>query len=1545
MVTPDRHHLIDLRLWDQFHATWVSLLPVKGLRVTHRPDLSIDTMNISLPRAHPAAPMIREARRVPRPVTLTVNGVHWSGLISTAVEGRGKEGAETWELTVTSDDKHLHRMLARAPEVSALDNTATRITGRVGRVAGELVAAGAARTGLPTYVLVEDEGDMIDVEARTDDYIGSLLTEPLASSTTFATVRTLLPEHTLPGDTDVRYYSGRMERRWQTTHQDRWPHARTHERLQVGMVESPAVYQPPHAGYGHGQIDVTGRTIPAPVEGVVWEPFQVAAQGGTGYWGQRSEERAGEVRVASREELRSRVEGNPRLRYFGQFVTQWAAGTFGSEASRAALPACADAGLLWSVDGEQLTTQQAMDRYTGETWAWRDGTRWIVANTTEFHAEADDRMGASFEARQYPGLLVHLHGVRDRRHVVWSTAPGGGLQEWSTTITAPDGAMLVAAGQVDEATMKYLAEADVAATVGSLSVEDAAGMIGDRADDALAGVDGLDVDVQPNGRVAGSELTFSSIGGRTDIEAAGPLFFRERFHALTGAGAAQVPQLMRAWAEQQGDTSLTLTPVSGPVVFGDDITIDGRTIPGWRPGDRISLIDEGVRVSEVIAGYELSMDEDGKLTVRPLLGRRDAGVLAGLGERIRAAEQQAKKAALAPPRRIPEEEVTDAVDGIVSPYVEAARQHSEKSQEWSETSRGWSEDAEAHSADSLLHSEAARMASLRASAFSSSSASQSMLSQAWSQEAWEWSQKSLGHSDAAAAHSADSLLHSEAAEKYSRDAAGHSEDAQGYADLAAGDAAVAAGHSADSLGHSQAAAGHSATAEGHSTAAAGHSSDAAGHSVAAQGHSQAAAGHSSDAAGHSADAQAASSAAAGHSSTAKSHSDAAQEASSTAAGHSTTAAGHSADASAASGTASGHSSAAKSHSDVAAGHSTAAFGSAEEAETHRQAAESARGLAEAERSLAEQARDTAETARSGAETARSEAETARSGAESARSEAEAERSLAETARGEAEGHRSGAETARSLAEAERMAAENARDLAETARSLAEQERAAAENARDAAEQGRADAETQRMFAEQARSRAFAGMAQANAAMMIAEQSRAEAEAQRALAESARASAETERSLAEGARAEAENARSNAEAARSEAESARSAAETARSEAETARAEAEADRAAAEAARDAAEGSRSNAEAERMLAEQARQGAFEEWQKTEAEAAKIARDRFTLHENSMKWMSWTRQIRDYAFSTASGSTGHVSDSIDTGYIDVRLNTESGQGLSVISRPGWKGQWQVAWTDVDGAGNTLAGRPDGARLAAVQTAHEVTRTIRYAEVTVWPEYSSAPREWVVQVQQRNNAVPAFIASDTSLGNVTISGAPEQRANGAIIFGDPVIASHDVLANGALTESGTTIAAGVLIRPVTGEEDSMIVFTEDKGDLVWEPGAPLSGRQHLPIAARTLSRSTWTTLASWTGLDWPSARTAQISFDLKWREYNAITVSTYETRITRNGAVIAGPLTRNALGGMDTQFSLSASGQTSAGDVIRFEARCTPGFSSERRIRPSSAEIRWS
>nr|DAL35845.1 MAG TPA_asm: hypothetical protein [Caudoviricetes sp.] len=960
-----RHEQIDARVWDAFMSRWWPLTPWQELSLQGRADWSVDTGSLTLSADHPQLPRLRQCRHVPVPVTFTINGVHWDGYVESVETGQNEDGTQYAQVNLWSEHKHFHRMLARSTVASAADSSAETITSHIGELTHRLVSRGAVRTGLPTYVLVESEGDPVEVEVRTEDYVADILDEPLAGSDSFVEVRKLLPGQEVPGAGTVRFYTGVMERQWMRHElsKGRWPNAKTSPRIfgDSLAIESPAM--PDNSWNGDGRIRF-GQLAAEDTAGICWIPFETVVDRPLGYYETVD---SADVFVVSRGEVRDLAGAQAHRPHF---VTEWKSGTF-VEGRVGKLKACAAAGLLRKANGEKLNLYAAHSYIgRGAAYAWKEGVEWVLANPADFTEDNKRYEAEGKSQKQTPGTFVWQHQGRDRRGVVFSSAPGGGLRKWSTTETGPDGAMLIGGGQMDAQTIAAL-ESGVLQPKGTVGTVDA-----DSASAYLPGsagfpseVEKLDIDVQPHATIDGTEVSFSKAGGRVDIAQAGPFFLREKYMNLSSTGGTNpTAEIAREWARSQGTTSMSLAPGHHEtVVFGDDIRLpDGRVVPGWKPGDRVSFVDKTTRVSEVIMGYSLKSSANDALSVEPILGREVNGVLASLERKIKAQEKAGRKALLAPPRKLPKtavERVADDrfaddsakwrkdIEGDLSAasrysdeahrYSQESLKHTKQSAAYSEESQKWSVESQGYSEESFGYSEASKRFSEAASRHSEESHQHALVSAASSQSSLEYSNKASGFSDSARQFSESSL-------EYSKKASGFTDSARQFS------------NSADEL---------SKAAKGFSDAASLSAEDAEKYRGLAEEARRKAENARADAEDARGDAERA---------------------------------------------------------------RAGAESERSKAETARKDAENSRAGAESERSKAELARDAAETSRASAESERSKAEMARKDAEAARSSAESWRNKAEQERSKAETARGTAELARDNAEQERKLAEQAREDAVTA---------------------------------------------------------------------------------------------------------------------------------------------------------------------------------------------------------------------------------------------------------------------------------------------------------------------------------------------------------------------------------------------------------------------------------------------------------------------------------------------------------------------------------
>ncbi|KAA8720460.1 hypothetical protein [Corynebacterium flavescens] len=599
-------------------------------------------------------------------MSFELNGVCWDGMIDSAETGKKSDGTAYVQGHMISDHKHFGRMLGRGPIVSAADGSSEVEKGRLGEITARLVSRGAVRTGLPCYVLIDDPGDYVEIEVRTEDYVRDLLADPLSGSNSFVQVRKLRPGQPLPGAGKLLHYAGVMERQWEQSQLDAgmWPNATTSPRIDGAALVDDTPVLPDNSWGGEGLVDFEGAVLTEPLRGVCWIPFETVVERPVGYFDDVDPEI---VHVATREQIKAGYgakNGRPH------YVTFFKPGAL-SSTTAPKLVQCAEAGLLRSMAGEALTEQQAYSRIgSGAAYAWKSGATWIIATQSEFEQDSQKYLPRGDQQKQTPGILVWQHAGRDRRGIVFSSSPGGGLEAWSTTETAPDGAMLIAGGQMDAQTIAALESGVLqpSGTVENVDESTASAVLPSGA--GLPGaVEQLDVDVQPNATISGTGVSFSKAGGRIDIAQAGPFFLREKYMSLGSSGGANpVSEVAREWAKSQGSTSMSFTPGNHQaVVFGDDVALpNGRVVPGWKPGDRVSFVDGNTRVSEVIMGFSLKASPEEPLTVEPIMGRVVNGVLANLQQRLEKAENTGTKAILAPDQKVPKEEVKAIADDSAS---------------------------------------------------------------------------------------------------------------------------------------------------------------------------------------------------------------------------------------------------------------------------------------------------------------------------------------------------------------------------------------------------------------------------------------------------------------------------------------------------------------------------------------------------------------------------------------------------------------------------------------------------------------------------------------------------------------------------------------------------------------------------------------------------------------------------------------------------------------------------------------------------------------
>ena len=670
-----RHEKVDARVWDQFHSKWWPLMPWKSLTYSHQADFSIDSGTVTLPGDHPLGSVFTQVRDgVPAPIRITLNGIIWDGQIKTATKEL-RDGVQTWTLTLASDSKHLHRMLARPPAQSAADNAEDTITGFLGDVLTKIVSVAAARTGLPTYIIQAVEGDPVELGIRTEDTVADVLGDALAGSNSYLETRMLLPEDDIPSGTGVKLYQGDVERQWaEASRAELWPHAKQ-DALVTDLKPASAPALPPFSYKGSESISTKGSDYQTPTWGYCYRPFQTVATANPYFEdGQRKPEPG--TRVITEDDL---AENHDRWGAMGAFVTEWQAGTFALKKDHQLLGDAVKAGLVRKTDGTVFKSTDEVYAYAGDStlmYAWRDTVAWVVATDSDMRAELKRRTPWGTPAWRIPGLLVRIFGERDRRGVVFSSASGGGLSGFSVTHEAPDGAMLLAGGTVDQmaldAIQRGVSGAAEYGTQVDYSPTEAAQALGAQVGGQFTA---FNADVQPKATLANSEVAFHKAGGKVDLAKAGPFFYRERYMNLTTSSTAPISEMVQEWNKAQGSTSVALT-TGGAVnaVFGDDVRHeDGTITPGWREGDRVSFVDDETRISEVITGYEVRAEAGNALEVTPKLGRTDNGVMAELANRLRGVERTATQANLSQTVRVPAVEVDKRATVIVNEVADDLR--------------------------------------------------------------------------------------------------------------------------------------------------------------------------------------------------------------------------------------------------------------------------------------------------------------------------------------------------------------------------------------------------------------------------------------------------------------------------------------------------------------------------------------------------------------------------------------------------------------------------------------------------------------------------------------------------------------------------------------------------------------------------------------------------------------------------------------------------------------------------------------------------------
>ncbi|MBV7292384.1 hypothetical protein [Corynebacterium sp. TAE3-ERU16] len=707
---------VDLRVWSPDLVSWTPIQNVVDARFQRRGDMEIDKGEVTVGTGEQDILWQNVATR-PIPVTMTFRGEVWTGQVTNAKKNATQTSGQ-WQLFISSDDKHLHRMLAQDPDTAADEQGPGLVyKGTLGAAVTDFVTSGAARTGLPVYLIVETDGPDIEVEARPEDTVASLLQEYVDRSDVWAEVRVRLPGEPLPGEGPVLAMGGvRETSELHRTFTDSWwsrGDGGSDSRVSVDPRTQlyPALYD-----YGMGAMDIVGRSLPEERKGIAWQVFAdpdysdgmggaaaVAAEAGEEPGeGDEAEESSEEPvdygrtahRVADNADLVAHLRDS-RFRYFRQFVSEYPPGTWGkSEGELAAARKAVERGKVLRLKHGELEPFTMFDLNSlhplDHLFVWRSGQMIVIASRLDFLEESAKRESdLRVMERGVPGIMVWIRPTRDRREVVFSTAPGGGIAEYETTHSAPEAAELIAGTKWDQWVVNQIKAGEDS----RLSPEARAGERGTytlgelegRGSPAVGaatrrgeGFEHMDIDVRRHNTLTDSSTAYSRVAATINPRYAGPFYYREKYASVgSGAWSADTAnQLEHQWADIQG--SITLSITSAPSLyqpFGRDEIVDGVRRFGWRIGDRVTITDRGAQLSEVISGWELTFSADQPTMITPLFGRRfDAMTpIDRLVTRVREVQRQAEKDAVAPSVSMSNEELAEIVSKQTGASIEEIR--------------------------------------------------------------------------------------------------------------------------------------------------------------------------------------------------------------------------------------------------------------------------------------------------------------------------------------------------------------------------------------------------------------------------------------------------------------------------------------------------------------------------------------------------------------------------------------------------------------------------------------------------------------------------------------------------------------------------------------------------------------------------------------------------------------------------------------------------------------------------------------------------------
>lgn len=343
-----------------------------------------------------------------------------------------------------------------------------------------------------------------------------------------------------------------------------------------------------------------------------------------------------------------------------------------------------------------------------------------------------------------------------------------------------------------------------------------------------------------------------------------------------------------------------------------------------------------------------------------------------------------------------------------------------------------------------------------------------------------------------------------------------------------------------------------------------------------------------------------------------------------------------------------------------------------------------------------------------------------------------------------------------------------------------------------------------------------------------------------------------------------------------------------------------------------------------------------YQIPQAEIDRRQDENFVLHENQLKWLRWTKPIYEYGFP---GAISGLS-TIKTGLIDLEANyTDKKGGLRIITRPGWRGKFVVDYTIGEGGKQEQGTRGVAmGHSSASDYVAELVDHVHFASVTIYPDHSAEPREWVFKV------FSGSIQLNTGYDGV------ELTTKSTFAFKCNVVANERVLSlTGEKYEQGDVIPLDTPILSTDSVSNGIIVFTEKKPRLQYEIGAPRTGGQKLEGGKIRVPRGKWTELQSWAAPAWGNGLKIRslIAVQMSWNWWNSLAFGvTYGVRVRVNNKVVYNYKTQ-AFGANEKTMRVDnviRDELLSQGDVVTLEAFADPRVDIERDVLYSYMAVVW-